>query len=96
MPIDPHDWLKGHLGPLMDAGKKLEAFDATLPSRGPTYDRGYWTGLKLVALKYYVNPYLNILASKFRVGYVDLFAGPLAWTKSASATYRFRDRLSSP
>jgi three-Cys-motif partner protein len=76
MPADPHDWLRVHLEPLMDAGRKLEAFDATLPSRFPTYDRGYWTGLKLVALKYYLKPYLNILARKFPVGYVDLFAGP--------------------
>jgi len=61
----------------MAAGKKLAAFDENLPSRDPpSYDRGYWTGLKLVALKYYFRPYLNILAGKTRVAYVDLFAGP--------------------
>src|SRR5438093_4636793 len=75
--VDPHDWLRTHLAPLMAAGKKLAAFDENLPSRDPpSYDRGYWTGLKLVALKYYFRPYLNILAGKTRVAYVDLFAGP--------------------
>jgi three-Cys-motif partner protein len=75
--VDPHDWLRVHLEPLMASGKKLAAFDENLPSREPpSYDRGYWTGLKLVALKYYLKPYLNILAGKTRVAYIDLFAGP--------------------
>src|SRR2546426_8778910 len=74
---DDRAWLAKHLSPLMEAGRKLLEFDSTLPIRDPpTYDRGYWTGLKLIALKYYVKPYLNILAGRTRVAFVDLFAGP--------------------
>jgi len=73
---DDRDWLVKHLQPLMEAGRRLVSFDRELPARLPTYDRGYWTGLKLIALKYYLPTYLNILAQKTRVGYVDLFAGP--------------------
>lgn len=74
---DDRTWLEKHLRPLMEAGRILEAEDRTLPTRDlPSYDRGPWTGLKLIALKYYLQPYLNILAKRKKVGYVDLFAGP--------------------
>ena len=44
----------------------------------PTYDKGYWTGLKLILLKNYIKPYLEILVGgqRKKVAYVDLFAGP--------------------
>jgi len=75
--IDDHDWILKHLEPLMSAGKKLAAEDPTLPVRDPkSYDPGYWTGLKLIALKYYIRPYLDILGQREKVAYVDLFAGP--------------------
>lgn len=70
------DWLAKHLRPLLEAGRKLSAFDESLPDRQPTYDPGYWSGLKLISLKYYIRPYLNILAPRTSVGYVDFFAGP--------------------
>lgn len=69
-------WLEKHLRPLMDAGNRLVALDNQLPAHLPSYDRGYWTGLKLIALKYYLPAYLNILARRKKVGFVDLFAGP--------------------
>ncbi len=76
-PLDNHDWLRKHLEPLMRRGQDIAAFDDKLPTREPpSYDRGYWTGLKLVALKYYLPAYLNILARRMDVAYVDLFAGP--------------------
>lgn len=71
------EWLAKHLQPLMDTGRNVVGIDASLPGRhAPSYDRGYWTGLKLIALKYYLPTYLNILARRTRVGYVDFFAGP--------------------
>jgi len=71
------DWLMKHLSPLMDAGKDVLAKSSSLPTKSPpTYDKGYWTGLKLVLEKYYVPSYLNILAPRMKVAYVDLFAGP--------------------
>jgi len=74
---DDRAWLEKHLKPLLETGSALMALDRDLPVHDPpTYDRGYWTGLKLIALKYYVRPYLNILAKRTRVGFVDLFAGP--------------------
>src|SRR5438093_6872621 len=74
---DDHEWLVKHLTPLMEAGKTLASQDKSLPVKDPpSYDRGYWTGLKLIALKYYLPPYLNILARRRRVAYVDFFAGP--------------------
>ena len=46
--IDDHDWMLKHLKPLMEKGKELAARDSTLPVKDPeSYDRGYWTGLKL-------------------------------------------------
>ncbi len=75
--ISDHDWMVKHLKPLMDAGKQLAAQDPSLPVKDPpSYDRGYWTGLKLIALKYYIKPYLDILGSRVKVAYIDLFAGP--------------------
>lgn len=75
--VDDRAWLAKHLTPLMEAGRKLLEYDSTLPVRDPpTYDRGYWTGLKLIALKYYLQPYLNILANRTKVAYIDFFAGP--------------------
>ncbi len=47
-----------------------------MPAKYPTYDKGYWTGLKLILEKYYIPSYLNILALRMKVAYVDLFAGP--------------------
>jgi len=61
----------------MQAGRTLAEFDTELPAKElPSYDRGPWTGLKLIALKYYLPAYLNILAKRTHVGYVDFFAGP--------------------
>ena len=76
-PTSDIDWLTKHLSPLMDAGRDILSRSRSLPAKPPpTYDKGYWTGLKLVLEKYYIPPYLNILAPRTRVGYVDLFAGP--------------------
>ncbi len=76
-PTSDIDWLTKHLSPLMDAGRDILTRSRFLPAKPPpTYDKGYWTGLKLVLEKYYIPPYLNILAPRTRVGYVDLFAGP--------------------
>src|SRR5438445_13673751 len=75
--IDDHDWMLKHLKPLMEKGKELAARDSTLPVKDPeSYDRGYWTGLKLIALKYYIKPYLDILGARMKVGYLDLFPAP--------------------
>ena len=61
----------------MDKGKELVALSQNLPSKSlPTYDKGAWTGLKLILEKYYLKTYLDILGRNTRVGYVDLFAGP--------------------
>ncbi|MBI4895642.1 MAG: three-Cys-motif partner protein TcmP [Candidatus Aenigmarchaeota archaeon] len=65
-----------HLKPLMDAGKKIKNFDETLPIKMDSYDKGAWTGLKLIALKYYIKPYLNILGGRQKLAYIDLFSGP--------------------
>ncbi len=75
---DDRAWVVKHLQPLMDAGMKLLAFDESLPNRvvTQTYEAGPWTGLKLIALKNYIPPYLNILGDMFRLAYIDLFAGP--------------------
>lgn len=73
---DDREWLEKHLGPLMEAGQTIASLDQTLPSFTPTYDKGYWTGLKLISLKYYIKPYLEILTKRTPVAYVDLFAGP--------------------
>src|SRR6266566_3532628 len=73
---DAHAWVTKHLAPLMKSGDDLEKFDATLPARMPSYDKGEWTGFKLIALKYYLKPYLTILARRTKVAYVDFFAGP--------------------
>lgn len=70
------DWLIKHLNPLMDAGKDLLSKTNSQTSKVPTYDKGYWTGLKLILEKYYLKPYLNIQGSRGNLGYVDLFAGP--------------------
>ena len=75
---DDRAWVIKHLQPLMDAGMELQAFDESLPDRvvPQTYDAGPWTGLKLIALKNYIPPYLNILGDMFPLAYIDLFAGP--------------------
>jgi len=70
------DWLVKHLNPLIDAGKDLLSKTASQIVKVPTYDKGYWTGLKLILEKYYIKPYLNILGSRGNLAYVDLFAGP--------------------
>jgi three-Cys-motif partner protein len=70
-------WVAKHLTPLMEQGKRLREQDVALPVKDlPTYDKGYWTGLKLIALKYYIKPYLAILGPRAKVAYIDLFAGP--------------------
>jgi len=73
---DDRAWLEKHLRPLIEAGRRIQARDHALPSVLPTYDKGYWTGLKLILVRYYMPTYLNIQAPKMRVAYVDLFAGP--------------------
>jgi three-Cys-motif partner protein len=62
----------------MDIGKKVHQFDTQLPASEPlhTYDKGYWTGLKLICLNYYLPTYINILGKNHRIAYVDLFCGP--------------------
>lgn len=70
------EWLIKHLTPLMEAGQLLLSKSNAFPSKLPTYDKGYWTGLKLILEKYYLKPYLDILGKRGRVAYVDLFAGP--------------------
>lgn len=77
-PVDDRTWVTNHLQPLMEAGKDLYARSNTLETKLPTYDKGYWTGLKLILVKYYVKPYLDILAGGQgkKVAYVDLFSGP--------------------
>ena len=72
------DWLEKHLGTLMDIGKKIHQLDTELPVSEPlkTYDKGYWTGLKLICLNYYLPTYINNLAKRNRIAYVDLFCGP--------------------
>ncbi|MDG6949263.1 MAG: three-Cys-motif partner protein TcmP [Nitrososphaerota archaeon] len=76
-PMDDRAWVIKHLKPLMDEGKSMQSKSASLGAKLPTYDKGYWTGLKLMLLKYYVRPYLEILVRQGkRVAYVDLFAGP--------------------
>ena len=77
--LDDRDWVIKHLSPLMQKGKEiLRDSESTLAKDAPTYDRGYWTGLKLILLKYYLKPYLEILAGgqQKKVAYIDLFAGP--------------------
>ncbi len=71
------DWLIKHLTPLMDAGKDLMSKSNQFPVKFPTYDKGYWAGLKLILEKYYLKPYLNIQGKRgLKLAYVDLFAGP--------------------
>ena len=74
--MDNRDWLIKHLTPLMEMGRKVNEHDKSLPVRPPTYDKGYWTALKLITVRYYMPGYLNILAPRMKVAYVDLFAGP--------------------
>ena len=75
---DDRAWVWKHLKPLMDAGTELLVFDESLPDRvvPETYEAGPWTGLKLIALKNYIKPYLEILGDRFPLAYIDLFAGP--------------------
>jgi three-Cys-motif partner protein len=76
-PMSDREWLAKHLTPLMDAGKTLFSKSGSLTSNLQTYDKGGWTGLKLILEKNYITPYLEILAGRGRkVAYVDLFAGP--------------------
>lgn len=71
------DWLVKHLNPLMEKGKDLLSKSVSDTAKQPaTYDKGYWTGLKLVLEKYYLKPYLDILGSRGKLAYIDLFAGP--------------------
>lgn len=75
--MDDRAWVVKHLTPLIDEGKSLHTKSSSLGAKLPTYDKGYWTGLKLILLKYYLKPYLEILVGRGeRVAYVDLFAGP--------------------
>ncbi|MDH2901388.1 MAG: three-Cys-motif partner protein TcmP [archaeon] len=75
--LEDRDWIIKHLGKLMQAGKEILDKSTLIPTKeSPTYDKGYWTGLKLILLKYYLKPYLDILAQRKRVAYIDLFAGP--------------------
>jgi three-Cys-motif partner protein len=76
--VDDRQWIIKHLQPIMDEGKKLYEKSQALAVKPVTYDKGYWTGLKLILVKYYVKPYLDILASGEgkKVAYVDLFSGP--------------------
>jgi three-Cys-motif partner protein len=78
VPMDDRAWIVKHLKPLMDEGKSLYSKSSPLGAKLPTYDKGYWTGLKLILIKYYLKPYLELLVGKERmsVAYVDLFAGP--------------------
>lgn len=74
---DDHEWIVKHLAPLMKAGREIQELDENLPTKSPpTYDKGYWTALKLLLLKYYIKPYLDILGSRGSLAYIDLFAGP--------------------
>ena len=73
---DDREWLEKHLKILMDIGKDTLEADKSLADHQPTYDKGPWTGLKLICLNYYLPVYLNILAKRGRVGYVDIFSGP--------------------
>ncbi len=76
-PVEDREWVIRHLSPLMERGKEILQKSSTTPTKNaPTYDKGYWTGLKLILLKYYVKPYLDILGRENKVAYVDLFAGP--------------------
>ena len=74
-PLDNRGWLRKHLAQLMKAGQEIQAMDASLPMK-PSYDKGNWTGLKLIALKYYIRPFLDLLGQKKTLAYVDLLAGP--------------------
>jgi len=74
--MSDRDWLEKHLRSLMEMGTPIQEKDCSLPVEPPTYDKGYWTGLKLMLLKYYIPTYLNILAPRGRVAYCDPFAGP--------------------
>lgn len=60
----------------MEVGRDINERDTNLPAKIPTYDKGYWTGLKLIALKYYIKPYLDILGPRKTLAYLDLLAGP--------------------
>ncbi|MHB8568102.1 MAG: three-Cys-motif partner protein TcmP [Nitrososphaerales archaeon] len=77
--LENRDWIIKHLLPLMQKGKEISDKSVITPTKdAPTYDKGYWTGLKLIMLKNYLKPYLEILTGgqKKNVAYVDLFAGP--------------------
>jgi len=74
--IDNREWLVKHLSPLIEMGREIKLRDAILPITPPPYVKGYWTGLKLILVRYYMPGYLNILAPRRRIAYVDLFAGP--------------------
>jgi three-Cys-motif partner protein len=74
--MDDREWVIKHLKPIMEEGKKLYEKDPRLEIKLPTYDKEYWTALKLILVKYYIKPYLEILARKGKVAYVDLFSGP--------------------
>lgn len=70
-------WLIKHLKPLMVEGKNLFSLSSSFAPMCPSYEKGYWTALKLILLKYYIKLYLDIQGSqRHRVAYVDLFAGP--------------------
>jgi three-Cys-motif partner protein len=71
------DWLEKHLRVLMEIGRKVRQFDTQLQASKPlyTYNKGYWTGLKLICLYYYLPTYIRILG-KYQIAYVDLFCGP--------------------
>lgn len=77
--LENRDWVIKHLTPLMQCGSEILYKSADTPTKDvPTYDKSAWTGLKLILLKNYLKPYLEILAGgqRRKVAYVDLFAGP--------------------
>lgn len=77
-PLADREWVLKHLSPLVNSGKEiLQKTSTTLSKDALTYDKGSWTGLKLILLKYYLRPYLDIFGKqRKKVAYVDLFAGP--------------------
>jgi three-Cys-motif partner protein len=68
--------LESHLAALMQKGREIQKMDRSLPAPPPSYEKGGWTALKLILVRYYMPGYLNIQAKRMNVAYVDLFAGP--------------------
>ncbi|MFC2143069.1 three-Cys-motif partner protein TcmP [Candidatus Aenigmatarchaeota archaeon] len=71
------EWIISHLKPLMDKGKEINTLDGEIESKVPTYDKGYWTALKLICIKYYIPPFVNIFRKRGKkTAFIDLFSGP--------------------